>query len=51
MTDIAILVVDDNPDHRELTVLALRECCDAPRIATADDGADALDYLLGRGAH
>ena len=51
MTDIAILVVDDNPDHRELTVLALRECCDAPRIATASDGADALDYLHGRGVH
>ena len=51
MTDIAILVVDDNPDHRELTVLALRECCDAPRIATASDGSDALDYLLGRGPH
>ena len=51
MTDIAILVVDDNPDHRELTVLALRECCDATRIATASDGADALDYLLARGPH
>lgn len=51
MTDIAILVVDDNPDHRELTVLALRECCEAPRIATANDGAEALDYLFGRGAH
>jgi len=51
MTDIAILVVEDNPDHRELTTLALRECCDASRIATASDGAEALDYLLGRGAH
>jgi len=51
MTDIAILVVEDNPDHRELTTLALRECCDASRIATASDGAQALDYLLGRGAH
>jgi CheY-like chemotaxis protein len=51
MTDIAILVVEDNPDHRELTVAALRECCDAARIATAEDGADALDYLFARGAH
>ena len=51
MTDIAILVVEDNPDHRELTVLALRECCDPARITTASDGVEALDYLLGRGAH
>lgn len=51
MTDIAILVVEDNPDHRELTTLALCECCDASRIATASNGAEALDYLFGRGAH
>lgn len=51
MTDIAILVVEDNPDHRELTVLALREYCDPARIATASDGAEALDFLFGRGSH
>src|SRR4051812_19281522 len=51
MTDIAILVVEDNPDHRELTLLALRECCDPARIATATDGVEALDYLFGRGIH
>ena len=51
MADIAILVVEDNPDHRELTVMALRECCDASRIATASDGEEALEYLFGRGAH
>ena len=51
MTDTAILVVEDNPDHRELTVLALRECCDAARIATASDGVEALDFLFGRGMH
>ena len=51
MTDIAILVVEDNPDHRELTVLALRECCEPTRIATAADGVEALDYLLGQGEH
>ncbi len=51
MADIAILVVEDNPDHRELTVLALREYCDPARIATASDGVEALDYLFGRGPH
>jgi len=50
MTDVAVLVVDDNPDHLELTRLALCECCDPARIATAADGAQALDYLHGRGA-
>ena len=48
MNDAAILVVDDNPDHLELTVLALSECCDPARIATATDGVEALDYLFGR---
>jgi len=51
MTEIAILVVEDNPDHRELTVLALRECCDPARIATAADGSDALDFMFGQGIH
>jgi CheY-like chemotaxis protein len=51
MSDIAVLVVDDNPDHRELTRLALCECCEPARVATAADGADALDYLFARGAH
>ena len=51
MKDAAVLVVDDNPDHLELTVMALAECCDPERIATASDGVDALDFLHGRGTH
>ncbi|MDB5871727.1 MAG: putative response regulator, CheY [Ramlibacter sp.] len=51
MADIAILVVEDNPDHLELTVLALRECCDPARIATAANGEEALDFLFARGSH
>lgn len=51
MNDAAILVVDDNPDHLELTVMALSECCEPRQIATATDGVEALDYLFGRGAH
>jgi CheY-like chemotaxis protein len=46
----SILVIDDNPDHLELTVMALGECCDPKMIATATDGVEALDYLWGRGA-
>lgn len=51
MNHAAILVVDDNPDHLELTVMALSECCDPEVIAVAIDGVEALDYLFGRGAH
>ena len=51
MSDVSVLVVEDNPDHRELTRLALCECCDPSRVATAADGADPLDYLLARGVH
>jgi len=51
MSDIAILLVEDNPDHRELTLAALCEHCDPARIAIAEDGTDALDYLFCRGAH
>ena len=47
----SILVVDDNPDHLELTVMALGEFCDTRQIITASDGVEALDYLFGRGAH
>jgi CheY-like chemotaxis protein len=49
--DIAILVVEDNPDHRELTLRALAECCDADKILAVEDGAEALEYLFGEGAH
>jgi CheY-like chemotaxis protein len=51
MKHASILVVDDNPDHLELTVMALGECCDPSRIVTATDGVEALDYLFARGAH
>jgi two-component system response regulator len=48
---IAILVVEADPGQRESTLLALRECCDPARIATAAQGGEALDFLLGRGLH
>ena len=49
--DLAILLVEDNPDHRELTLAALHEVCDPARIQCAPDGVEALDFLFGRGAH
>lgn len=49
--DKPILVVEDNPDHLELTVLTLQEQGVDTPIVTARDGAEALDYLFGQGAH
>jgi CheY-like chemotaxis protein len=49
--DITVLLVEDNPDHRELTVAALQEVCDPAAIACADDGDAALDFLFARGEH
>jgi len=46
-----ILIVEDNPDHLELTLLTLEEQGVDAEIAVALDGAQALDFLLGRGAH
>jgi two-component system response regulator len=46
-----ILVVEDNPDHLELTVLTLEEHGVAAEIAVARDGAEALEYLFGQGRH
>ena len=51
MQEKLILVVDDNPDHLELTVLTLREHGVTAEIAVARDGAQALDYLFGQGIH
>ncbi|RYX93127.1 MAG: response regulator [Comamonadaceae bacterium] len=46
-----VLVVEDNPDHLELTVLTLVEQGVQSEIVTARDGVEALDYLFGTGAH
>ncbi|MFZ3142348.1 response regulator [Polaromonas sp.] len=51
MSDKLILVVEDNPDHLELTVLTLEELGLNAEIAVARDGAAALDYLFGQGQH
>ena len=49
MNEKQILVVEDNPDHLELTVLTLKEQGVTADIVVARDGADALDYLWGQG--
>ena len=46
-----ILLVEDNPDDEELTLLALEENHILNTVVVAHDGAEALDYLFGRGAY
>ena len=51
MKNKLILVVEDNPDQLELTVLTLEEGVVNVDIAVAHDGAQALDFLFGQGLH
>jgi CheY-like chemotaxis protein len=44
-----ILLVEDNPKDLELTLAALSRCQLANPIEVVRDGAEALDYLYGRG--
>lgn len=46
-----ILLVEDNPMDEELTVRALKKSNVLNPIVVVRDGAEALDYLLARGAH
>lgn len=46
-----ILLVEDNPSDEKLTVLALERCGVANQVVVARDGAEALEYLFGTGAH
>jgi len=45
-----ILLVEDNPDDEELTLLALKENKVLNEVVVARDGAEALEYLLSDGA-
>lgn len=49
MDNKIILLVEDNPDDEELTLMAFRQSQIANRIVVAHDGVEALDYLFGTG--
>ena len=51
--DVDVLLVEDNPDDVDLTRRAFaRAGLPTPvRLAVAEDGAEALDFLLARGTH
>jgi two-component system, response regulator len=48
--NVDILLVEDNPDDAELTLRALRKAINTDRLMHVDDGAKAIDYLLGADA-
>ncbi|MBK8016827.1 MAG: response regulator [Betaproteobacteria bacterium] len=46
-----ILLAEDDPNDRELTVTALQEYRLSNELIAVKDGAEALDYLLRRGQY
>lgn len=51
MNKPTMLVVEDNPDHLELTLTTLELHGVYHHIVVARDGQQALDYLFGQGLH
>jgi two-component system response regulator len=46
-----ILLVEDNDDDADLTLMAFSDAKIANAIVRVRDGVEALDYLFARGAH
>jgi DNA-binding response OmpR family regulator len=51
MANKIILLVEDNPDDVELTIRAFKKNNISNKVIIAQNGAEALDYLLGRGMY
>ena len=51
MNDKIILLVEDNPDDEALTLRALKKNNIKNEVVVARDGAEALEFLFGQGAH
>lgn len=49
--EIEILLVDDSAEDVELTLRSLKKGNLLNRVEVARDGAEALDFLFGRGKH
>jgi two-component system response regulator len=51
MKNSRILLVEDNPDHQELTLMTLAENNVLNEVVVASDGIEALEYMFGTGRH
>src|SRR6266542_6064780 len=51
MGAVKVLLVEDNPRDAELTIRALKKHNLANRLFHVEDGAEALDFLFGRGKY
>jgi len=51
MENKIILLVEDNPDEVDLTILAFSKNNITNKIIVAKDGVEALDYFYGRGMY
>lgn len=51
LDEVEILLVEDNPADRKLTLRELGRHCLANRVHVAEDGEQALDFLFCRGAY
>ena len=51
MAERVIFLVEDNPDDEALTLRALHQNNIKNTVIVARDGVEAVDYLLGKGAH
>jgi two-component system, response regulator len=49
MNEIVILLVEDNPDDEELTLMAIKQSRAHCEVVVTRDGEEALDYLFGTG--
>lgn len=48
---VEVLLVEDNPRDAELTIRALKSHHLTSSLFHVEDGAEALDFLFGRGKH
>ncbi len=51
MNQVDILLVEDNPRDAELIIRALKKWNLTNRLFAVEDGAEALDFIFGRGKY